>query len=197
MQQQKYIQLLADALIPLLGFFFWDWNLYFIVLFYFIDAVSALVFSHIEAFQIQGVQKKLNNSWLIVGGMTSLMLLITILLTHLILLKIIPTIQFKQELIAFWQYEDMGFPQGYLLIPLLIFAGYQRYKMEFLIPKMAERIPMKIHWKKQASAYSVLVGVLLLTYLLTQFIVFTETVYVLALIIGLSGAGFLRLKFFN
>lgn len=197
MQQQKYIQLFADALIPLLGYFFWDWNLYFIVVFYFIDALSALVFSHIEAYQIQRVQKKLNNSWLIVGGMTSLMLLITISITHVILLEIIPTIQFKQELIAFWQYEDMGFPQGYVLIPLLIFAGYQRYKMEFLVPKMAERIPMKIHWKKQVTAYSVLVGVLLLTYLLTQFVVFTETVYVLALIIGLSGAGFLRLKLVN
>ena len=197
MQKQKYIQLFADALIPVLGFFFWHWNSYFIVLFYFIDAISGMVFSHIEAYKIEAVQKNSQKTWVIFGGLSTVLLLISVLVTHLIMLKINPSIQFKQELIAFWQYEDMGFAQGYLLIPLILFAGYQRYKMEFLLPKMAERIPMKIHWKKQVSAYSVLVGVLLLTYLLTQFVVFTETVYVLALIIGLSGAGFLRLKLVN
>jgi hypothetical protein len=148
MQKQKYIQLFADALIPVLGFFFWHWNSYFIVLFYFIDAISGMVFSHIEAYKIEAVQKNSQKTWVIFGGLSTILLLISVLVTHLIMLKINPSIQFKQELIAFWQYEDMGFAQGYLLIPLILFAGYQRYKMEFLLPKMAERIPMKIHWKK-------------------------------------------------
>lgn len=197
MQQQKYIQLFADALLPLLGFFFWHWNLYFIVLFYLIDALGAMVFTHIEANNIQTIQKNGNQAWLIFGGISTTLFFIVLVVIHLLMLKIQPEIQFKNELIAFWQYEDMGFAQGYLLIPLLVFAGYQRYKMEFLIPKMAERIQMKTHWKKQVNSYSLLLLALLLTFGLTHFVVFTQTVYVSALIIGLSCFGFLRLKFFN
>ncbi|MBP6089647.1 MAG: hypothetical protein KA521_00210 [Crocinitomicaceae bacterium] len=197
MQKQKYIQLFADALIPLLGFFFWHWNLYFIVLFYLIDALSALIFAHVEANKIQVTQKNGNKAWLVLGGISSLLFLFMLFLTHVIILKIHPSIQFKKELIAFWQYEDMGFAQGYILIPLLLFGGYQRYKMEFLIPNMAQRIQMQIHWKKQIYAYTFLLMGLLLTFGLLQVVVFTETIYVLALIIGLSLAGFLRLKFFN
>lgn len=197
MQQQKYIQLFADALLPLLGFFFWHWNLYFIVLFYLIDALGAMVFTYIEANKIQTIHKNGNQVWLIFGGISTTLFFIVLVVIHLLMLKIQPEIQFKKELIAFWQYEDMGFAQGYLLIPLLVFAGYQRYKMEFLIPKMAERIQMKTHWKKQVNAYSLLLLALLLTFGLTHFVVFTQTVYVSALIIGLSCFGFLRLKFFN
>lgn len=197
MQQQKYIQLFADALLPLLGFFFWHWNLYFIVLFYLIDALGAMVFTHIEADKIQTIQKNGNQAWLIFGGISTTLFFIVLVVIHLLMLKIQPEIQFIKELIAFWQYEDMGFAQGYLLIPLLVFAGYQRYKMEFLIPKMAERIQMKTHWKKQVNSYSLLLLALLLTFGLTHFVVFTQTVYVSALIIGLSCFGFLRLKFFN
>ena len=48
----KYIQLVGDAIIPILGFFFWDWNLYFILLFYFLDMLTKEVLLHLKSNKI-------------------------------------------------------------------------------------------------------------------------------------------------
>jgi len=50
----KLIQLAGDALIPILGFFFWDWGLYFIVIFYLLDYIVSEILTHLKAKRIFG-----------------------------------------------------------------------------------------------------------------------------------------------
>ena len=53
---QKYVQSFGDALIPILGYFFWNWNLYFIVLFYLLDLIASEVFMYFKSKKILQVQ---------------------------------------------------------------------------------------------------------------------------------------------
>ena len=50
--QPKYIQILGDAVIPLLGFFVWNWNIYFILLFYLLDLLVKEVVIHFKSNRI-------------------------------------------------------------------------------------------------------------------------------------------------
>jgi hypothetical protein len=88
----------------------------------------------------------------------------------------------------------MGFAQGYLLLPLVAFGGYQRYKMEFLLPKMAEQIEMKTHWKSYCSLTLLLFACLALLIGLTHFFVFSETIYVIGLISATSLVAYLKIN---
>ena len=61
----KIIQVAADAAIPLMGFFLWDWSLYFILLFYLLDLLASEIIAHLSARKIReynGQKKReLNN----------------------------------------------------------------------------------------------------------------------------------------
>ena len=63
-QRVKYVQLFTEALIPLLGFFMWDWGLYFILLFYFIDITTDEVFSHLKSKKIVAFKMIRKNEWI-------------------------------------------------------------------------------------------------------------------------------------
>jgi hypothetical protein len=40
---------------------------------------------------------------------------------------------FEREIIRFFVYEDMGFAQGYILLPLIALTAWSSYKSEFII----------------------------------------------------------------
>lgn len=69
-----------------------------------------------------------------------------------------PGINFTQEMIAFWEYKDMGIQQGYILLPLLILIAYQRYKLEFLMPAKYRNIKQADLWRNHYKAYLVLIA---------------------------------------
>lgn len=179
----KYAQIVADALIPLLGFFWWNWSLYFIVLFYLLDYLSNEFILHLKAKKIQEFQKEGKNVW-IRKSMISLCLLLTgFVLIHLAMMMIEPTIQFKKEILNFWNYKDMGIEQGYILLPLIALVGYQRYKMEFLIPKSFQKISMQQLWKSHISQQLVLVAFVAFVIGISGIVVFPEMIYILGIVI--------------
>ena len=45
-----FIQIIGELAIPLIGFFFWNWSLYFILLFYMIENLFATYFQ-LETFR--------------------------------------------------------------------------------------------------------------------------------------------------
>lgn len=49
------------------------------------------------------------------------------------LLNKIQGTNFVQEMINFFFYKDMGFSQGYILLPLIIVSAYMSYKTEFVL----------------------------------------------------------------
>ncbi|TXI85316.1 MAG: hypothetical protein E6Q38_00615 [Crocinitomicaceae bacterium] len=180
----KYFQLLTDAIIPLLGYFLWHWNLYFIVLFYLLDYLAYEVFSHIKANKVQTTLKREQSiAWLKLGIVSALLFIVNCVLVQLTMKAIVPTIDFTKELSAFWNYKDMGIEQGYFLLPLIAFAGYQRYKMEFLMTGLVQKISIHQIFTKHIQAQLIAFGFIAFTFGLSFLIVFPEIVYVLGIVL--------------
>jgi len=179
-----YSVLLGDAVIPLAGFFFWDWSLYFILLFYLIDLASNEVFLHFKARKIWEYQQEGKRNWLLSGIGSGLLAIAVICAVHGALFFIEPGIRFGKESYAFWTYEELGVQQGYLLVPLVIFAGYQQYKMTFLMPGRFRSIRMEDLWKRQHGIHVVLLGVVLLAVGIYAIYPVNPIVYVLAIVVA-------------
>lgn len=156
-KRMRYIQLVGDALIPLLGFFWWNWSLYFIVLFYLADMLIAQVITVLKARKIAEFDHRENN-YISRFILSLFLLLISAFLMHVAMRFFYPEINFTQEMIAFWEYEDMGIQQGYILLPLLILIAHQRYKLEFLMPARYRSIKQVTLWNHHIRAYLMLIG---------------------------------------
>ncbi len=178
----KYLQLITDAIIPLLGYFFWHWNLYFIVLFYLLDYLAYEVFSHVKARKVSSLKQD-NSTWLKLGIVSIVLFVLNSVLVQITMKSLVPTIDFTKEIIAFWNYKDMGIEQGYFLLPLIVIAGYQRYKMEFLMTGMFQKITIRQIFTKDIQAQLIALGFIALTFGLSYFIVFPEIVYVLGIVL--------------
>ena len=148
----KYIEVLGDTIIPILGYFLWEWNLYFIVLYFILELIFSEAFLHLKFYKIHTF-KKLNKSWLLQGITGFLALTSLIFLVHVGFTFLIPTIDFKTQISLFLSYEDMGIAQGYILFPLLFISGYQKYKMEFIRMKKYETLTIQNAWKSQLIKY--------------------------------------------
>ncbi len=125
------IQILGELAIPLMGFFLWNWSLYLILLFYIIENLFATYFQ-VETFRkFQAlIQKKsipldVKQLFIFLGFW-----LLEVIFIHVFLFLTNPSIQFGKEIIDFFMYEDMGIPQGFLLIPLLYFASTMKMKQD-------------------------------------------------------------------
>jgi len=183
----KHVQLIGDALIPFCGFFLWEWSLYFILLFYFIDMVSDEVILHLKSSKIVKSQAgECKASWLRYGLASLLLFVLAITTIHFSMVFIADGIDFKAEALAFWNYEEMGIKQGVLLIPLVFLVGFMQYRMEFLLPKSFQKIKIELIWKRHVLA---LFGILALGGLclaVSQFVILPELVYVLLIILSTS-----------
>lgn len=186
-ERLRYIQVVMEALIPVLGYFLWDWTLYFILLFYLLDVFSDLIFNNVKCYRIIKENSESSAFWFNRSVFATLLLGVSIVLLHFALFHMDPARKFTQELMAFWTYEDMGIQQGYFLIPLVFFASFQQYKLEFLMPARYKSLQVMHVWQPVFRAYLfILVGTLLVL-LSTFFIVLDELVYI-ALIVLLTTA---------
>lgn len=181
----KYIQLASEALLPLLGFFLWNWSLYFILLFFFIDMFVDELMMHVKSRKITVFQFNKENTkhWVRGGVLSAVTLLITVLIIHFALYFIVDGIDFWKEALAFWNYEEFGIKQGYLLVPLLLLVNYQQYKMEFLMSATYRKASLISVWRKHTIALYVALGFAGLCMGMSQFIVFPEIVYVLGIVV--------------
>jgi hypothetical protein len=181
----KYIQLASEALIPLLGFFIWDWSLYFILLFYFIDMIANEIMMYVKSQKIVKSQSKPENikTWSIFALTSFVTLTVALIIIHFSMSFIDVGIDFWQEAMSFWNYEEFGIKQGYLLVPLLLFVNFQQYKMEFLMPARYRNTQMNNLWKTHVKALIVVVAFAGICLGLSQFIVFDELVYVLGIVL--------------
>lgn len=134
MPRNKLILLLGDVLIPILGFFFWNWNLYFIFLFMFLDLLSYFVLYPFKYKKICNFRNQPIQQQKLLGQLVLFACIITLIfIGYTFLLNTIQQATFRQEIIRFFFYKDMGFSQGYILIPLIILTAWSTYKSEFLI----------------------------------------------------------------
>ncbi len=179
----KYIQAFGDLIIPLAGFFFWGWNLHFILLFYFIDIVTSEILMQVKSKKIVEEQGRGKSAWVKFATGSAVLLVAIIVISHLAMAKIIPGIGFAEALKNFWTYEEMGIQQGYVLVPLVAFAGYQQYKLFFLRTRRYERMEISVLWRPHLRAYYIILGGAGLSFGVSLLVSIPEVVYVLLLVL--------------
>lgn len=187
----KYIQLVGDAVIPVLGFFLWHWSLYFIILFYFLDLATKEILLHVKSKKIAGHTQQINSSqfqkersdWLKFGISSCLLLAFSIVLIQLSMPFIHPGFDYMLEIEHFWSYKELGIEQGYVLVPLIAFMGYTQYKMEFLMPALHTKISTSQLWKSHLKTMLVLVAFTGLTFGLVHFIHFPDWLIVVLIVV--------------
>lgn len=130
----KIIQTLGELAIPLLGYFFWNWNFYFIALFYLLDLLantSILIFKLKKLPTFKNDTSKITLHF----SLYALSLTVLILVGTLLCQNLIPHFDLKKQTIAFMMLKDMGIAQGFLIIPLVAYTAYLQFKTEYLMPK--------------------------------------------------------------
>jgi len=160
-------QTLIEGLIPVLGYFYWNWDASFILLFFLIDWTLFWTLSLLKAkkrIQFSGStsEKQLAVKHL---GIAFLCILSTSLAVFHILPNIHPNFDWTERIWAFLSYSDMGIQQGFILIPLMVLSGYMAYKQQFLLPQLYRKYPVNYFTRegvKQGLILSVTYGIVLL-----------------------------------
>ena len=189
MTKLKLIQAIGEAVIPLLGFFYFEWNLYFIILFYFIDLFTTEVFLHLKVNQILKFQsvRSYPKKWKVNTVVNSLLLIFIIIGVHIVIALLYPGISYKQEFVNFVMYEEAGvpIPQGFILLPIVVFGNYQQYKTMFLRPKLYQKQSWSfLLYSRKRALIITLLGIvfgLVLAYYFT-----VPIVYYLLLLVGIK-----------
>jgi hypothetical protein len=121
-----WIKIIGDTAIPLLGFFLWDWTIYFIALFLLLD-LTASETGFLLKFRLMLHTKKWTPSK--TPLFSSLLTAFAIALAFAGLFVLFPDKQLTNEIHEFIFYEDMGIAQGYILIPLIGIMAFQELKL--------------------------------------------------------------------
>jgi hypothetical protein len=193
-QRFKVIQVLLEATIPILGIFLWEWSLYFIILFYILDLFADHVFLHVKSKRVVKENSSAGKGWLRYGIGAGVLLFLSLLLAHFTVLNTHPGIDFLIEIKNFWTYEELGIQQGYVLLPMLFFAAYQQYKMEFLLPARYRSMDMQTIWLPALRSFYLLFAFTSLAFGLSFWVNWSDIVYVLAIVIISSLYKLLELK---
>jgi hypothetical protein len=129
--------LFGDAALPLLGFLFWDWGFYFIVLFFVFDNVIRSIFLNKRVKNLPSMN--VNRRFALKGISITFL---ELCLLHLLVFLTLAPIEFFQEIWAFLSYEELGIAQGVLLIPLLVFNELFRIRNE-----MKAKVPQNVRFE--------------------------------------------------
>lgn len=198
----KYIQLTGDGAIPILGFFFWNWNLYFILLFYFLDMFTKEIILHAKSKKITNykAENQLENlinekkSWMKFGFLSILILSFSILISQIIMPFVQPNFNASKQVVAFLTYKEMGIEQGFVLIPLIAFMGFFQYKMEFIQPAVFAKINVSQLWQPHISSMIVLLAFSALSLGIVQFVQLPEWFFVIGIVVISSFYQIITLK---
>jgi hypothetical protein len=184
-QQSKIIQLIGDLSIPILGYYFWDWNIYFILFFYILDVLISTIFTFVKTHKINQYQHTNKWPWVHIG-LILFGYIITFYLLYFLIYQIYPKTDLTYQLKEFMMHKDLGLPQWILLFPLLIFGGYSLYRITFLMPKTYEKIQVKSLWHEHIQVFLLIIAVIGLLLGVSTWIVFPDWLYVWGVILGSS-----------
>ena len=178
-RQEKISSLIGDIGIPIIGFFFWNWSIYFICLFFLLDQLSREVSSIVR---MQHVRERVNLTKR-AYFFNTLSFLICFLTAHIYVYNLYPKINFLLEINAFFWYEDMGIAQGFILLPLVVFSERMRYKMNMKL--FTDEMHVK-HWYIQTTQLMAYFSLFLLLSLALTFFKMSETMSFVCLLFGFT-----------
>ena len=178
-RQEKISSLIGDIGIPIIGFFFWNWSIYFICLFFFLDQFSREVSSIIRMQNVRERVKLTTRAYFL----NTSSFLVCFIAAHIYVYNLHPEINFLQEINAFFWFKDMGIPQGFILLPLVVFSERMRYKMN--IKLFTDEMHVK-HWFIQTTQLTAYFTLFLLLSLALTFFKMSETMSFVCLLIGFT-----------
>ena len=137
--------ILGDAVLPLVGFLFWDWGFYFIILFFLFDLVIRTLFLNKRIGLLPSII--LPKAFLLKGiGLVVL----EVVILHLLVYLSLNFISFPTEIWGFLSYEELGFAQGIILLPLLFLNEIIRIRNEKKLG-VSQNVRFEILWNYQLS----------------------------------------------
>lgn len=178
-RQEKIGALIGDIGIPIFGFFFWNWSIYFICLFFILDQFSREISGLIRMNSIRERVRLAPRMYFV--HISSFVL--CLLAVHYYVHSLHPDIIFLKEINDFFWFEDMGIAQGFILIPIVLFSERMRYKMNTKL--LTDEMHLK-HWRHhtvQIIAYLIL---FLSLSLVLSFVPMSETTSFLCLLTGFT-----------
>lgn len=180
-QRIKIIQTFGELLVPLLGYFFWHWNFYFIALFYALDLIAN---TSILFFKLKKLPTFKNDSSKIALHfcLYALSLAALIFVGILLCKNLIPNFDFKQQTISFIMLKDMGIAQGFLILPLVAYTAFLQFKTEYLLPKKYLVMTSKQLLKKHHLGLVISLILAGLSLGISSFLVVPEMIAVITLI---------------
>lgn len=123
---EKISSLLGDVALPIFGYFFWNWNLYFILLFFMLDQISRVIFLPQRLKLTETIKSEKNKIFF----RQIVLLTIELLVIHSAVFLHQNDINFGKEFVSFLSYEDLGIAQGIILVPIVIASEWMRIKNE-------------------------------------------------------------------
>jgi len=150
---QKFTQRIAEAILPLLGFYYWDWSWYFILLFYILDVIAKETILHLQANKIYKTQGGESNhiTWKKLGVKSVGIGLFTFVLLHVLQYWRSPDVSLMNEIGLFLSHKEMGIAQGLILLPLIILNVWMQYKQNFLKMNQHLKTRMTAMWQEHVN----------------------------------------------
>ena len=123
---ERTITLVGDIAFPLMGYFLWDWSLYFILIFFMLDQLVRVFFLNwrMKLTELSATQKRKQLL------KASFLFLSEVIIIHAVIFFQNPSIHFLDEFWGFFHYKDLGIEQGYILFPLVFFGEWMRINNE-------------------------------------------------------------------
>jgi hypothetical protein len=144
-RQSVILQGLLEAAIPVYGYFAWDWDLSFILLFYFVDWLLSFGLFWAKAakrFRFSGLssERSLMTRTLLISVP---LIAVAAALFAFAAPAVVPGMSWADRTMDFLMYEEWGIKQGYVIIPLILLNGILLYRQQFLMLRRFEKLDMK------------------------------------------------------
>lgn len=182
------IQTLVEAIIPVAGYFFWKWDVTFILLFYLLDWLLFLSLTFAKArkrLSYSGLEteKRIAFSRITAGLLTCMA---TCVILYFTIPQLVPGLDWIERMVAFLTYSDMGIQQGFVLIPLIALNGYLLYKQQFLMPARYRTQTMEVIVRPALVQGVILTGAALLCWGLSALVSYPTEVIIALAVVGTS-----------
>lgn len=198
MTQQRLflIQTLLEAIIPVIGYFEWGWDLSFILLFYLLDALLAFGILLAKGKKRLSHSNNASERTLFAKQSVSGLLLFAVAIAGIALsiTFLQPELDWWNRIVHFLTYEEWGIQQGYILVPLVVLNGVMVYRQQFLMTARYRTLEMSAITRPFLVQGFVLLGAAGILLGTTALIQFPEEILITAFILGISVYRFLVIR---
>jgi len=180
LRHPKVQQSVLEVVFPLAGYFFWDWSLLIIVIFYLIDWLASQV---MYTFRLNKVKTQFNESFGWVLPVSIVVFIVLFLATNLFLYssfdsiyELIKDSNLNNEIVTFSKDEL------WYLFPLIILSYYMMDKMLFYVPKYFTNYSVRPYLYKNIVS-NVIATVIIFSGVLIYLVIEVSDIFTIVLIV--------------